>query len=758
MKPKALALVLERRFPHLDDRLITSVEIEESTTGRESVLTESMLRRTVDDVMHAAEGLDVADVFDKVPLRRAMIGAAALIVSIAGFSIVMPEAMGYWWAAYVNLEDEYWDRRTEILVHVETRPNSQIKDFRNREGLPTNGRPGEYKHRRGDDLVLFIEVPQKVSRGKFKGDDAVVPEYVNVSYDFTGVRDSDDAEIRIRPGIRHVKFTLSAVTDNVEIFVSGGDFTNRLPYQIVVVDAPRLDEIVLKSDYPAYTGLNRLSQSSPLQDKKVRGLQTTIPAETRFLFHCQVNKPLVNVRLEFGPYELEFGDFLNSPDDSSKRELSFKAWLTTRSLDGGPAERTHLPFEVAGRYLSDDRMSFTVPFVASQGKTEVARQRMEQSFPTYGKPFVLAEDYQMRIYLEDADGIRTVDPTKLMIIAIPDSPPEFIDVEVQGVDRMITHRADIPVRGIIADDYGIAMSRFEFQIDDETESWIPRPFNNPPEEYPKEFKLQRGPDQEFERFSVLPLDLKVGQKLTLTVFAEDDDNLNGPNAGRSKRFPFTIVSPADLLINMYEKELNLKKQFEQIRDEVRETRDVLEIQQERIKEAKELREKGPEPGQEQEHRDRLAAIAKGLSVAAETRLHQVRKNAGETAAVEEAFRSILQELQNNKVPGGDRIKSDVVDPLEGITKDDFPTVDSAVNQFRLDNEKGRDPTAKIDESINETENLLRNMDSVLQGMQDIVEFHQLIKNLETIITEQEAIEQNTADEQKKSLRKRLGGD
>ena len=515
---------------------------------------------------------------------------------------------------------------------------------------------------------------------------------------------------------------------------------------------------MLKSDFPEYTGLNRLSQSSGLEHKKVQGLQTTIPAETRFLFHCQVNKPLVNVRLDFGPNELVFGDFLNSTSDASGREFRFKASLTTRSLEGGPAERTKLSFDVAGRYLPDDRMSFTVPFVASRGKTEATRQRKKQSFPTYGKPFVLAEDYEMRIYLEDADGIRTVDPTKLMINAVPDSPPEFIDVEFFGVDTIVTHRVDIPVRGIIADDYGIAVARFEFQIDDETESWIPRPFDNPPEEYPKEFTLQRGPDQKFERFSVLPLDLKIGQKLALTVYAEDEDNLNGPNAGRSKRFTFTIVSVPDLAMSLFDKEINAKKQFEQIRDEVQETRDVLELQQRRITEAKQLREKGPEPGKEQEHRDRLDAIAKGLAVAAETRLHQVRKNAAETAAVEEAFRSILQELQNNKVPGGDRIKSDVVDPLEGITKDDFPSVDSAVNQFRLDNEKGRDPTAKIDESINETENLLRNMDSVLQGMQDIVEFHQMIKILETIIREQEAIEQNTADEQKKSLRKRLGGD
>jgi len=50
------------------------------------------------------------------------------------------------------------------------------------------------------------------------------------------------------------------------------------------------------------------------------------------------------------------------------------------------------------------------------------------------------------------------------------------------------------------------------------------------------------------------------------------------------------------------------------------------------------------------------------------------------------------------------------------------------------------------------------MDSVLQGMKDIVEFHQMIKLLETIIKQQEAIKQDTADEQKKSLRKRLGGD
>ena len=77
-----------------------------------------------------------------------------------------------------------------------------------------------------------------------------------------------------------------------------------------------------------------------------------IPAETRFLFHCQVNKPLVNVRLDFGPYELQFGDILNSANDASGRKVSFKAELTTRSLDGGPAERTDLLSDKAGRYLA----------------------------------------------------------------------------------------------------------------------------------------------------------------------------------------------------------------------------------------------------------------------------------------------------------------------------------------------------------------------------------------------------------------------
>lgn len=758
IRPKALALVLERRFPHLNDRLITSVEIEQSSTGRETALTESMLQRTVDDVTQVTQQLDVGEVFDKRPLKRAITGAAILFVSIIGFSVAMPEAMGYWWSAYISLEDEYWDRRTEIVVHVEARPNNQIKDFRDADQLRTNGRPGEYKHRKGDDLVLVIEVPENISRGKFQGEAPVVPEYVNVSYNFDGVRDSDDSDIRIKPGARRVKFTLDSVMENVELTLTGGDFTNRLPYRITVVDSPHLDEINLKSDFPSYTGLNRDNNRSGLQDNKIHGVQADIPAETRFLFHARINKPLVNVRLEYGSYELIFGDFSGSNKPGNDRDTMFKASLTSRSDEGGKTQIVNIPPEIAKNYFSDDRLSFSVPFVASPGKTEAALERIQQEFSTFGKPFVISEDSEMRIYLEDADGIQTVEPNKLTVNVLLDNPPEFVDVEKQGVDLMITHRADIPIRGLMIDDYGIATARFDYQIDNATESWIPRPFDHPPEELPKEFQLQRTREEAFERFSVLPLDLKIGQKLGLTVYAEDDDNLNGPNSARSKTFTFTIVSPEELLSRMYDKELNLKQQFEQIRNEVRETQSELQFQQERIQEKKQLLEKGPEPGKEQEFQDRLKAIEKGLAISAETRLHQIRKNAGETAAVEQAFRAIHEELQNNKVPGGERIKSDVVDPLEGIAKDDFPTVDSAVNQFRLDNEKGRDPSANIDQSIAETENMLGHMDAVLKGMQDIVEFHQLIKNLQTIIKQQESIEKNTADEQKKSLRKRLGVD
>ena len=76
--------------------------------------------------------------------------------------------------------------------------------------------------------------------------------------------------------------------------------------------------------------------------------------------------------------------------------------------------------------------------------------------------------------------------------------------------------------------------------------------------------MQREDADKTERFQVLPLDLKVGQKLVLCVSAEDGDNINGPHHSRGEEYAFQIVSDEDLLALLYVKEVNLRERFERI--------------------------------------------------------------------------------------------------------------------------------------------------------------------------------------------------
>ena len=85
-RARALALVLERRFPELGTRLITAVEMAAARSGNESPLTSAMIERTIDEAARMSSTLPLESVFDRAPLRRALVAAALLVGSIAGLS------------------------------------------------------------------------------------------------------------------------------------------------------------------------------------------------------------------------------------------------------------------------------------------------------------------------------------------------------------------------------------------------------------------------------------------------------------------------------------------------------------------------------------------------------------------------------------------------------------------------------------------------------------------------------------------------
>ncbi len=738
-RTKALALILERRFPELDDRLVTAVESAESMTGKETNLTTVMLDRTINDVIESVRILELSDVFENRPIRRVVFLAAILVASIGGLAWANQEAVQRWKAGYLDLKHEYWPRDYGLIVKVITQPDDQIKNFRDLH----------YKHPRGDDLTLLLEVLE----GK------KIPDYVQIHYRMTSGTGNGRSTCT-KVGDRRFKYSLVALSDNFEFRVTGGDFTSRLPYQVVIVDPPRVDRVVLENLYPLYTGLKKIDDKTgeSIRDPAVvQSKQVSLPMETEFLMRVTTNKQLVRVRIHYHPFELKFGRMPASN--------VVQATLTTYSDEGKLQRRTELSSDGVSRFLASDGRSFTVPFVLSEETSQKSRDRISQIMTRYGAPLVMRPDMPIRIYLEDTDNIIGSDPARLTINGISDHPP-IVETELVGIGASITRKAIVPVAGLISDDYGIVTARFDFTVNDEPD-WQPWPFHNPPQDAPKVLPFQIAKNRPFERFEVLPLNLSIGQKLTLTVFAQDGDDLNGPHNTRGERYSFTIVSNEELLSILFHKELNLRRRFEQIISELKTI--ILDLNQN--KHNLFLFRKGVDQGKQFTavdlrpngivHEDKLKQIRTTLAACAARALHSIRKNANETAEVEASFQDVREELVNNAVHTPQilaRLDSKIVRPLREINLKDYPNVDTELGLFKLTIDTVDDPTSRIVDSIDALTVLIAHMHRVLIEMRKLETFQETIETLKAIVEQEKEVKKQTKAKQKKKLLDQLKGD
>jgi len=715
-RTKSLALILEKRFPELNDRLVTAVESSGQAESH-TALTSAMLERTMLDAVSMLKQVDVGVVFDQRPLRRVMTVASVLLVSLIAFATMCPQAFARWRAGYLGLEETYWPRDVELIATVLAEPGDRVKLFVD----------GEYKHPRGGDLVLLFDVPA----GK------KVPERVELQYKLGGGRGYGRATC-FAAGERRFKHAIDDLLDDADFWVTAGDFTNRQAYRVRVVDPPRIDVLTAESLFPEHTKRQKLDDESgtPVRETvSVQGTQMSLPIETDFLLRAKTNKPLVRARLQFGPHELTL-----SPTQAS---------LKTPSADGQAMQVEPISADRAAKYFDAAGREFVVPFVLSELATPAARERFEKLDTPFGKPIVMPPDVALKIFLEDTDEIIGAEPAKITIHGIADNPPT-IAAELKGIGTSVTRKAEIPVAGIIADDYGLKDVRFEFLID-EKEPWEVRSLSKSPSGEPREFKLQADADDPTERLEILKMDLAVGQKLTLTVVAEDADNLNGPHVSRSQKFTFKIVSNEELLSLLYQRELNLRRRFEQIISEVKQTRADLILHRSKADGAAKL---------SAEEKANATEVSTAVVASVVRSLHAIRKNATETISVEESFQDIREELINNAVHTPqmlERIDEKIVKPLHALNTGDYPSVDESLGALKLLLDDGRDPLPGLDESIAQIGVMLDQMDTILKEMQRLETFQEAIELLKSIIDQQQQLEERTKSERKKRRIQELKG-
>jgi len=716
---RMLAIVLERRFPQLGDRLITAVELQTSPRVHESPLSELMWQRTAAQAAEALKGVNLNDVFNPRPLKRALVVAGVLLASIAVMGTANAAGVQRWFNAFILGRDDYWEpyRKSAMSVHVIAEPGKRQREF---------DADGVYRHPRGADLTIEAESAE----GK------VSPERATLSFRSFGTSGVARGSAPMsRGGDRVFRTTLSRVIDDHELWVTAGDYVNRHPFRIQIVEPPRIDRIELHCDYPSYTGLDAVEDRPVL----VQSLQTSLPMETAFELRATANKPLVAAVIRCEQFELRF-----RRDSASGSSEEHRPVLIVRDAASGEARTVQLGG--TEQWFAADGLTFRAPMKVSLKGAEALASLADGALP----PIPIPPVAPLQILLEDEDDVFSTEPTSITITGVADLDP-VVDVRLWGVSNVVTRLAELPVRGRITDDYGVRKAEFGYEIlpdpADAAEGVKAPPLTLVPLKVQpaNERDFAVGPDGAGERFSLTPLELRDGQRLQLSVYAEDGDDQNGPHRARGEVFTLRVVPGEELLSRLYEKELNLRQRFEQIITETKRVREDLKQHEERAAEWKAAKAAGEE--------EKSGSLYNALDASARRSLHQARTNQTESRGIEIAFGEIREEMVNNRVDTPallDRIDRGVVAPLHTINESDYPDLEGLLALFALATERNEDPTARIAPAREAVERLIARMEQVLSEMQRRGNVNEIIQQLQNIIERQQklrdATEQRKLDE------------
>ncbi|MFH5804092.1 hypothetical protein [Alienimonas sp. DA493] len=719
--PRDLALAVERRFPDLRGRLVLAVERAENpgVARQESPFTGALADRAARDAAERVQALPTGELFDPAPLRRDLALAAVLLAGTVAFGLWQSDAVRRLSDAYVQLAEIYRVRTTNLSVAAVLPPGEERK-------LLTPGEP--HRHPRGADLVLLIGVADGERPG---GGPWTPPEQVTVTRETAGGATGRSFALPNGPG--QFRFALDEVRDGMTVWLTGGDFVTRTPYVIEAVDPPRPRRVALAAKYPDYMRQNARTADGDREPEvsPVRGAKATVPVGTEFNLILEANKPLAAARVTID------GEAVPTTLQSSAGETAVHVPLTMLPPEPTPSAEGETPAD---------------PFPPADGTVGV-------------RPGA-----RVAVELEDADGIRSQSPVRLVLAGQTDDPPK-VRAEPVGVSDVLTRTASVPFVGLIEDDYGVAAARFLYKLsgdeavatapaggsaDEETDDgetdagegaavaetsaepqWRERRFRVRPRNLPERFDVgdrdpARSADPDAERFEVAGLDPKVGQMLTLVVVAEDANDLTGPGVGRGPERSFRIVTPEELLAQLFDREVNLRRIFERSLEEVNAVGDDLALISEQTSEADVRRTAG------------LAASELG-------------QNAGQADAVQSGFREILAELLNNGVQTSNsvsRLEELILQPLSEIADRHFPEADRAAGALRVAAESGASPAeraAAARAAAQSVDRLAAAMAAVLREMEELAEYHELVRDFQQLVDRQGDLLDRTRQEQKTDL-------
>ena len=347
---------------------------------------------------------------------------------------------------------------------------------------------------------------------------------------------------------------------------------------------------------------------------------------------------------------------------------------------------------------------------------------------------------QYTIELEDALGLTGRRPTTFGLRTRVDREPR-VRVKLIGVGGMVVQKARVPFTCRATDDFGITNAEVAYR-------WKGDDMTQPDGEGKLAFEsvkdLLGKPELAFEDLIELePLKIPTGTGLAFRFEAADNDDVSGPNIGKSSEFLLRIVTEEELRTDLLRREKEQRQEFERL----------IKNQEDLVTDSRAL-EAGVK-GQAKltpEQKDQLMQY------------HKRQKLVGQnTGAIAERMASIVIEVQNNKLEedGGrlqTRLTKEIIEPMRAVADEMIPAALTGLDKVRRQSDAVADRDTALTETITQQTETAAKMKEILEHMVKSEGFQEAVNLLYEIQKAQTDVHSQTTKEQQERIKRILEGD
>ncbi|MCA9131793.1 MAG: hypothetical protein KDA45_01505 [Planctomycetales bacterium] len=701
----SLALLIERRYPELNNELVTAVELSSKSASDISNPTahRAMLQRVHSSVAQHIAVVKPATLFDWQPLWTAGVasGLGLLVTLIAAVSI--PDWTGRWARRLFTLADEPWPRQAGLRADGIQLQIPAFSAQLSSERMLVPFENGVARVPNGAAALLQISADTKAPQ---------VPEVCTLFYD------SDDGT-RGRANLRRVgsprdgwqQFTLDGppldgLSENISIDVVGLDARLR-DLTIEVVEPAVIARMRLHCVYPSYL-LDSFSARAATETLEYRN-GATIPEGTEVTLLGSASSSLS--RLEY---------VVRSAAPDSTPSPAPGVSLDDRSLDIRQATPTGKEFRIPLGKLSANQV--------------------------------------VEVRLVDEFGLSADQIPRYVIAVQEDAVPE-VNTQLSGIGLAITPNAILPLIGTVTDDHGVADVTVELAVNDSPPLNVPVPL--------QDTQLETTVDLEKLR-EQQPLPLAAGATLGLVVSARDHYNLGGQqHTGRGQPMQLAVVTADQLLVMLDRQELELRQRLELIISELEQMHEVLDTLRIELNPPGSARLGRPDFGQRSAGVQLVATNVQPNS-SGETRGDQVRRLASlwaqqsilqadksqqELVSVVARVDNLRMQLVNNRIDSYDRqqrLLTQVHDPLVELLSHPYETLRSSLSELQTATLSGAG-AEQAGRSSAALQTVLLQLAAIQASMLDIESFNEIIDLVRGLLEDQEKVLSQTEQEQRQRI-------